>query len=36
MDTTATTLHFSATGFFSKLVADYINADEKLLPFYVE
>ena len=34
MDTTATTLHFSATGFFSKLVADYINADEKLLPFY--
>jgi bacillithiol biosynthesis cysteine-adding enzyme BshC len=34
MNSTASTLSFSATGFFSKLVADYIAADKKLQPFY--
>jgi bacillithiol biosynthesis cysteine-adding enzyme BshC len=34
MHTTASNIIFSATGFFTKLVADYIASDEKLKPFY--
>ena len=34
MESTVSTISFSATGFFSKLVADYIAADGKLQPFY--
>ena len=31
---TAKSISYSSTGFFSKLVSDYISGDEKLKPFY--
>ncbi|MGG9972783.1 bacillithiol biosynthesis cysteine-adding enzyme BshC [Ferruginibacter sp. SUN002] len=34
MNTTASHISYAQTGYFSKMVADYIAADEKLKPFY--
>jgi bacillithiol biosynthesis cysteine-adding enzyme BshC len=34
MNTKATSLTYDSTGFFSKIVADYISNNEKLHPFY--
>ena len=35
MNFTAQNIAYQSTGFFSKIVLDYINADEKLRSFYV-
>ena len=34
MNCSSTRLSYSSTGFFSKIITDYLNKDEHLLPFY--
>ena len=34
MDCTATNLSYQQTGYFSKLITDYLRGDESLIPFY--
>jgi bacillithiol biosynthesis cysteine-adding enzyme BshC len=34
MDCTATNLSYQQTGYFSKLITDYLRRDESLIPFY--
>ena len=34
METDHTSIRFTKTGYFSKIITDYLNEDEKLTPFY--